>query len=82
MYQEYFPSPALLPSCLLPQHLLENVSISTCKGLAVMEDKGFIVVKKIESGSALAKDGRIRVGDRILAINGKSVEGLSIAKVK
>ena len=47
-----------------------------------MEDKGFIVVKKIESGSALAKDGRIRVGDRILAINGKSVEGLSIAKVK
>lgn len=47
-----------------------------------MEDKGFIVVKKIDSGSVLAKDGRIRVGDRILAIDGKSVEGLSLPKVK
>ena len=82
MFQSCFPFPSLLPSCLLPSHLLQYISVSSCKGLTVTEDKGFIVVKKIESGSALAKDGRVRVGDRILAINGKSVEGLSIAKVK
>ena len=79
---EYFPLHSLLPSCLLPPSLISSLYISTTKGMTVTEDKGFVVVKKIDNGSVLGKDGRIRVGDRILAINGKSVEGLSLAKVK
>ena len=75
----YYPPLSLLPSCLLPQ---SSLTVSNCKGMSVTEDKGFIVVKKIENGSVLAKDGRIRVGDRILSINGKAVEGLSLPKVK
>ena len=77
-----YPPLSLLPSCLLPPSSLCYVTVSNCKGMSVTEDKGFIVVKKIENGSVLAKDGRIRVGDRILSINGKAVEGLSLPKVK
>lgn len=47
-----------------------------------MEDKGLVYVKKIESTSVLKRDGRIKAGDRILSINGKSLEGMAFSKVK
>jgi C-terminal processing protease CtpA/Prc len=82
MTDELYTFITLLPSCLVPTTVLHDISVSSCKGMAVMENKGYIVVKKIDGGSILAKDGRIRVGDRILAINGKSIEGLSLVKVR
>lgn len=60
--------------CFVPALLL--------KGMTITEDKGFFVVKKIESSSILAHDQRIRVGDRILAINNKLLDGLSLPKAK
>lgn len=48
----------------------------------------FAQVYKVLTGSPADKDGRIRKGDRILSINGKSMKGithresLSILKVK
>ena len=60
--------------CFLPTGFL--------KGMTIAEDKGFFVVKKIDSSSILAHDQRIRVGDRILAINNKLLDGLSLPKAK
>ena len=56
--------------------------VVTCKGMNLTEDKGLIFVKKIDSSSVLGRDGRIRVGDRIVSINGKTLEGLPISKVR
>ena len=70
-----------LPTWFDPFAVVIDDIVST-KGMTIMEDKGFIVVKKIDGSSVLGKDGRIRTGDRILAINGKSLDGLSMAKVK
>lgn len=61
---------------------MDEVIVSSTKGLTLSEDKGFIVVKKIDGKSALGMDGRIRVGDQLLAINRKPVEGLTLSKVK
>ena len=52
------------------------------KGMTIAEDKGFFVVKKIDASSMLAYDQRIRVGDRILAINNKLLDGLPLQKAK
>ena len=41
-------------------------------GLRVDADN---VVSKIISGGAAAVDGRLRLGDRILAVNGQSLKG-------
>ena len=71
---------SLFPSFSLP--IMASLTITTCKGMNLMEDKGLIFVKKIDGNSVLGRDGRIRVGDRILSINGKTLEGLSISKVR
>ena len=47
------------------------------------EDKtGFISVKNVSSSGAVGKDGRIRIGDRIVAVNRKTLEGISLPKAK
>ena len=46
------------------------------------EKRGVVVVKSITRNSAAEKDGRIRVGDRIVAINGKSLESISLSKAR
>lgn len=55
---------------------------NSLQGLSVLDDKGLFFVKKIDGNSFLAKDGRMRIGDRILAINGKSLENMTLTKVK
>lgn len=62
--------------------MADEIVISSTKGLALSEDKGMIVVKKVDSKSALGIDGRIRVGDQLLAINRKPVDGMTLSKVK
>ena len=62
--------------------LATTIAVPTSKGMSLMEDKGLIFVKKIDSTSVLGRDGRIRAGDRILSINGKSLDGLAINKVR
>lgn len=70
--------------CLSPysSSMLSTIAVSTTKGMSLMEDKGQVYVKKIESSSVLGRDGRIRAGDRVLSINGKSLEGMAFSKVK
>jgi len=41
-----------------------------------------VVVKSVSSSGAVGRNGRIRVGDKIEAVNGESVGDLSLAKVK
>lgn len=41
-----------------------------------------IVVKSVSSGGAVGRDGRIRVGDCIEAVNGKILAGLSLNRAK
>ena len=41
-----------------------------------------IVVKSVLSDGAVGRDGRIRVGDKIEAVNGRSLADLSLTKVK
>lgn len=40
------------------------------------------IVKSVSSSGAAGKDGRIRVGDRIEAINGKALSGIPLHRVK
>ena len=47
-------------------------------GLRVDADN---VVSKIISGGAAAVDGRLRLGDRILAVNGQSLKGKKLVDV-
>ncbi len=53
-------------------------------GLSITYDDkaNAIVVKSVSSSGAVAKDGRIRVGDRIESINGKSMIGVSSNKAR
>lgn len=53
-------------------------------GLSIdMDEKNScIVVKAVSNTGAVGRDGRIRVGDRIEAINGKSFAGLSLNRAK
>lgn len=50
--------------------------------LAYSEKNSCIVVKSLSSNGAVGRDGRIRAGDRITAINGKSLAGLNSNKAK
>ena len=65
-----------------------EIKISIRKGhspgmhLTLDESNNYIIVKSVSSSGAIGKDGRIRVGDRIDAINGKCLTGLSLVKVK
>ena len=53
-------------------------------GLSITYDDktNAIVVKSVSSSGAVAKDGRIRVGDRIESINGKSMIGVNSSKAR
>ena len=53
-------------------------------GLSITYDDktNAIVVKSVSSSGAVAKDGRIRVGDRIESINGKSMIGVNSNKAR
>ena len=53
-------------------------------GLSIdFDDKNScIVVKSVSKGGAVGRDGRIRVGDRIEAINGKTLAGQSLTRAK
>ena len=62
--------------------MADEIVVTSTKGLSLSEDKGVIVVKKVDSKSALGMDGRIRVGDQLLAINRKPVDGMTLNKVK
>lgn len=50
--------------------------------LACDAETDSIVVKSILSGSAVGRDGRIRIGDCIIAINRESLEGVSLSQAK
>ena len=50
--------------------------------LAADDKNACIVVKNVASNGAVGRDGRIRVGDRIIKINGKSLDGVSLTKAK
>ena len=50
--------------------------------LACDAETDSIVVKSILSGSAVGRDGRIRIGDCIIAINRESLEGVGISQAK
>ena len=53
-------------------------------GMQVSVDtkNSWVVVKSVSSGGAVGRNGRIRVGDKIEAVNGESVADLSLTKVK
>ena len=51
-------------------------------GLASDEVRGVIVVKHMLKGGAVERDGRIREGDRIVAINGRKLEGTTLQKAR
>lgn len=52
-------------------------------GLSIdLDDKNCVVVKSVSSGGAVGRDGRIRVGDRIEAINGKALAGVNLSRAK
>ena len=57
---------------------------SSSLGLSITYDDktNAIVVKSVSSSGAVAKDGRIRVGDRIESINGKSMIGVNSNKAR
>ena len=57
---------------------------SSSLGLSITYDDktNAIVVKSVSSSGAVAKDGRIRVGDRIESINGKSMIGVNTNKAR
>ena len=50
--------------------------------LAYDDKSSSIVVKSVSSSGVIAKDGRIRVGDRIDSINGKSMIGVHATRAK
>lgn len=50
--------------------------------LACDAETDSIVVKNILSGSAVGRDGRIRISDCIIAINHESLEGVSLSQAK
>ena len=51
-------------------------------GLASDEVRGVIVVKHILKGGAVERDGRIREGDRIVAINSRKLDGITLKKAR
>ena len=52
-------------------------------GLSIdLDDKNCVVVKSVSSSGAVGRDGRIRVGDRIEAINGKALAGVTLNRAK
>ena len=57
-------------------------SLNLGMSLAADDKNACIVVKNVASNGAVRHDGRIRVGDRILKINGKSLDGVSLPKAK
>lgn len=57
-------------------------NLSLGMNLASDDKNACIVVKNVASNGAVGRDGRIRVGDRIVTINGKSLDGVSLAKAK
>ena len=50
--------------------------------LACDAETDSIVVKNILSGSAVGRDGRIRIGDCIIAINHETLEGVDLSQAK
>ena len=50
--------------------------------LACDAETDSIVVKNILGGSSVGRDGRIRIGDCIIAINHESLEGVSLSQAK
>ena len=57
-------------------------SSSLGMGLTYDDKTNSIVVKNVSSSGVVAKDGRIRVGDRIESINGKSMIGVNSSKAR
>ena len=57
-------------------------SLNLGMSLAADDKNACIVVKNVASNGAVRHDGRIRVGDRIIKINGKSLDGVSLPKAK
>lgn len=52
-------------------------------GLSIdLDDKNCVVVKSVSSSGAVGRDGRIRVGDRIEAINGKALASVTLNRAK
>uniref|UniRef100_A0A915I5V2 PDZ domain-containing protein n=1 Tax=Romanomermis culicivorax TaxID=13658 RepID=A0A915I5V2_ROMCU len=76
------PQPKGLKEIVINKSDDERLGINICGGLATPvnplnnSDEGIFVSKIIEDG-AVYRDGRLRVGDRILEVNNKSVLGLS-----
>ena len=52
-------------------------------GLLLIQDTptGHIFVKEIVAGSAAAEDGRISVGDHLISVDGRSLQGISLKHV-
>ncbi|KAM4583716.1 multiple PDZ domain protein-like isoform 2-T2 [Odontesthes bonariensis] len=50
-------------------------------GLCLIDDKEGVVVRSLIQHGTASKDGRIKVGDRILAVGDEPVAGLSLEKV-
>ncbi|KAM3623165.1 uncharacterized protein V6R79_007867 [Siganus canaliculatus] len=61
---------------ILPQ---DHVGLGLC--LAEEESKKGVTVRSLIHHGTASKDGRIKVGDRIVAVGDESVEGLSVDKV-
>ena len=60
----------------------------TCKlaapGVGVLlfqENNGKCAIKSMNPGGAAARDGRVRIGDHVLKIDGWSCHGMSLADV-
>ena len=61
---------------------IRKSGLSFGMSLAYDEKNRCIVVKSVTNSGAVGRDGRIRVGDRIDAINGKSLSGVNLSKAR
>ncbi|KJH49428.1 DIX domain protein [Dictyocaulus viviparus] len=74
--------PCSMTSLSLPRILEVNLSMRTTPylGISVGSFQGSILVSEILPDGAVAKDGRIEVGDQIVQVNNRSFENLTEAQ--
>lgn len=74
------------PALFLPAHVRVSVCVRACllAGMSVsaIKDGSGMLVRSVVQGGSVCQDGRLGVGDAILAINGEPTSNLSNARAR
>ena len=76
-------SPTKIEAYVVDKNSYGSPSSMAGVGLLVEQEEGAedVIVSKVTEGGAAAKDGRIRVGDKLISVDGRSIAGMQMPQI-